>query len=259
MSHRPSDHDAYEELAAGYALDALDPGDASRFERHLAHCARCQAALAAFGDVAASLGEVAPEASPRPELRDRIVLSVLQAPGADIGDIGSRAAHPAGRGSPGVTDLVRRHHHSRIRLLAAAAVLVVAGVVGGLVATSGGIGSPPARCTAAAGCNQVTLTSALTHRFAARVIVRGGDVWVRPVALAPNDTARQIYVLWEIGPTKKPVALGSFDVAPRAHQAIAVGGLALPYRDAAAFAVSLEKGRRVPTTPGDVVALGTPA
>ena len=257
MSHEPSGHEAYEELAAGYALGALDPDDAARFERHLVRCARCQAAVADFEDVAASLAEAAPVASPRPELRDRVVRSLLEAPGAV--DPGSRAAHPAGTGPRAVVELPRQRHRRRIRLLAAAAA--VAGVVGGLVATGGGPGSPPVSCTAATGCTQVALTSAVTHRFVAQVVVRGGDVWVRPVALPPDDTAREIYVLWEIGPARRPVALGSFDV-PRnagAHQAIAVGGLALPYRDAAAFAVSLEKGRHIPATPGDVVALGTPA
>ena len=48
-------HDIYEELAAGFALDALDPDDEALFITHLAGCARCAADLMRHRTVAADL------------------------------------------------------------------------------------------------------------------------------------------------------------------------------------------------------------
>ena len=39
---RPDSHELYEELAAGYALSALEPEDEQEFLRHLSACARCE-------------------------------------------------------------------------------------------------------------------------------------------------------------------------------------------------------------------------
>lgn len=60
-------------------------------------------------------------------------------------------------------------------------------------------------------------------------------------------------------PARRRRARGAHRAPPGARQTIAVGGLALPYRDASAFALSLEKGRQIPRAPSDVVAIGTPA
>ena len=42
--------DALHDLTAAYALDALDPEDARRYEAHLARCERCQEELAALSE-----------------------------------------------------------------------------------------------------------------------------------------------------------------------------------------------------------------
>ena len=44
------------ELAGPYALDALDPAERARYERHLRRCATCPAEVRGFAAVAASLG-----------------------------------------------------------------------------------------------------------------------------------------------------------------------------------------------------------
>ena len=67
-------HDeAFEELAAGAALSALDPPDDARFRDHLPGCARCQSLLRDYRQVAASLPETLDELEASPDLRRRIL------------------------------------------------------------------------------------------------------------------------------------------------------------------------------------------
>ena len=61
------------ELSAAYALDALDADERQRFEEHLAHCAECREAVAAFHDTAASLAHGVKTQPPPASLRDRIL------------------------------------------------------------------------------------------------------------------------------------------------------------------------------------------
>jgi len=67
--------DAVHELTAPYALDALDPSEARAYERHLAHCERCQRDLATLAAGAVALAFAAPEADPPAELRGRILVA----------------------------------------------------------------------------------------------------------------------------------------------------------------------------------------
>ena len=65
--------------AAGWALGALDPADAGRFEAHLHGCAECQAAVAQFQPVARALMSPAPAVEPPPELEAKTLASVQHA------------------------------------------------------------------------------------------------------------------------------------------------------------------------------------
>jgi anti-sigma-K factor RskA len=66
---QPEIHD----LAAAYALDALDPEDRWTYERHLDSCERCREEVAALRESAGELAYAAEGAEPPPELRDRIL------------------------------------------------------------------------------------------------------------------------------------------------------------------------------------------
>ncbi len=59
------------DLAAPYALDALDAGERQEFEAHLAGCAACRAEVAALQESAVTLADR--PLTPPPELRDRIL------------------------------------------------------------------------------------------------------------------------------------------------------------------------------------------
>jgi hypothetical protein len=100
------------------------------------------------------------------------------------------------------------------------------------------------------------LTAKGTHQVAGKVFVRQQSVWMQPTDMKPDDTADQIYVLWQITGSKHPLAVGSFDVRKGTNAPIDIGPLAAPYHGTVAFAVSLEHGRSIPASPSSVAALG---
>lgn len=66
---QPELHD----LAAAYALNALDPEDRWTFERHLDTCDRCREEVIALREGASQLAYLGEGPEPSPELRDRIL------------------------------------------------------------------------------------------------------------------------------------------------------------------------------------------
>jgi len=288
------DHVRFDELAAGYALGALEPEDEWRFRGHASQCERCSRALADYTAVATALAETAPDARPGAQLRSRILAAAADSPqpastvvqpiaGPASAATSVRAdsagrAESTGRAEPGaaggpdntappgppqapVLPLTSRPRTKsrRLKLAAAAAAVIAAGAgtYGGLAAAGGGPSAPAAGCVAASHCSQVTLTAAAGHQVVAgRVIIEGRSVWLRPARLPADDAARQIYVLWQLTGKHTPLAVGSFDVRPGARAAIRIGTLAAPYRGTLAFAVSLERGRAIPASPTRQVALG---
>jgi anti-sigma-K factor RskA len=67
------EHDAYNELTAAYALDALEPDEIEAYEEHLAGCPICQDNLATMSATMVQLAYAAPPVDPPPELRERIL------------------------------------------------------------------------------------------------------------------------------------------------------------------------------------------
>jgi Putative zinc-finger len=65
--------------AAGWALGALDPGDAAAFEEHLQSCQQCQEQAAEFVPVARSLTLAAPADIPPPDLLNKTLAAVRDA------------------------------------------------------------------------------------------------------------------------------------------------------------------------------------
>ena len=71
-----SSHERFEELAAGFALDALDPEDRRAFEAHLESCPECAELLAGFLAAASTLATGVPQQQPPAGLRDRVMQAV---------------------------------------------------------------------------------------------------------------------------------------------------------------------------------------
>jgi len=91
MSH--PEQETLLDLAPAYALGALSPEEALRFEAYLAGSPEAQREVAEYREVAALLALGGPEAAPTPELRER-VLSRIRGPSA------SRPAAPRRRSPP---------------------------------------------------------------------------------------------------------------------------------------------------------------
>jgi len=270
VTDRGADHSQFEELAAGYALDALSQADEQRFLLHAEQCPGCRELVAEFRQVAGALAEASPPGQPGAELGDRILAAAMADAGpqdslADGARAASRDEGPAAAGrrvtagnghSSPVALRARGRRWKRPLAVAAAAVLLAGGGIwAGLAATSGGARPPLAACERPQACPRVVLTATRTGRVTATVIVHDGVAWMEPTAMAANP-AGEIYVLWQITGSRTPLPVGSFDVRPHAHGPVRVGSLAIPYSGTRAFAVSLEHGRTIPASPSKPVALG---
>ena len=74
-------HDRPHDLAAPYALDALDESERSAFERHLAECADCRTEVEGLQEATAALATAQAEAMKKSGRRKRMVtLSKNRAP-----------------------------------------------------------------------------------------------------------------------------------------------------------------------------------
>ena len=289
VTDHPPDHGPYDELAAGYVLDALEPADEQRYLRHAEHCAACAQTLAGFREVAAALADTAPPAEPRPQLADRIMAAALAdlgaghrpgatprdaaaTPGDSAATPGDSAARPGDASGapadaapppgdappPGVVPLRPRTRRwlRPVTAAAAAALIAAGGTLAGLTATGSNAPPPVSSCAHVRGCTEITLTAAATHRPVARLIITNDTAWMVPAAMKADDTADQIYVLWQITGSHRPLAVGSFDVRPGARGPIRIGSLAASLPGTLAFAVSLEHGRTIPPGPSGIAALG---
>jgi anti-sigma-K factor RskA len=68
-----TDH-RWTDLAAAYALGALDQAERADFEQHLESCASCQAEVQSFRELTGPLAGTAPQtAPPPPQLRERVL------------------------------------------------------------------------------------------------------------------------------------------------------------------------------------------
>jgi hypothetical protein len=249
-----SDHDRWEELAAGWALDALEPEDEHAFTEHVRHCERCRRDLAGFSDVAGHLAYAADAAEPPPELGARILAAAA-------------AERPATFRDQPPADLVvprdrptRQRSTFRVTSLAAAAAGVVLLALGAwnVQLRAGNVAQRDAldRRTAALGC--LAEPGAPTFRMAGAggrrgtVCLTGSEAYVVADRLAPNP-ANQVYVLWWMDANDTPHAVERFDVASRRTAVLA---LPLPVRpeDVKRMTVSLEPGRTLPDAPTHPIA-----
>ena len=228
-----SDHERWEELAAGHALSALEPAEEAEFSEHLAGCDHCQEVLADHTFVAAQLGTLA-DSSDAPSW-DRI-----------------RAGIVSERPVPSLDEARARRRAPRWLSAAAGLVLLAGGAVVWQAAQSD---SPSAQqaalssCAAEPGCRVVRLADKAT------LLVSGSGVRVLPTLLGTPPAGR-VYVLWQLPRDGRPTMVASLTETHdgkvgEAHL------LALPYEDTAAFGLSLERSDAVPTKPSKVIAVGS--
>lgn len=242
MTTNGSTHEQWEELAAGYVLDALEPAEEQALLAHLAGCAACRQVVDEHAFVASQLGQLAEDSDITPPSWSSIRSGIITGPAAPV-----------------VSLEERRNRDRQPRLLGAAAALVLlagAGVVGWQL-SSGDSGTPGqsktlAACAASQSCHVVRLQSGST--VAAYALAEKGTVTMLPTHMAA-PAAGHVYALWQLPRDGRPTLVTVLRTATNGVTSAAP--LALPYADTAAFAVSVEPADAVPTTPTEVVATGT--
>ena len=224
-------HERWDELAAGFALDALEPAEEAELMDHLEECETCRATLRDHQHVAAQLGALADDDDVAPPPWSAI----------RTGIVGELAERPAAR--------------SRRPLLlgaAAAGVAVIAAAVS-VVSLGGGTSARDAAvsaCRAESACHVVELSRGSHER--AVVIVRNGTARLVPTDLDTPSSGR-VYALWQLPSDGKPTLLAQ----PVSRSGSSSTPLVLPYDDTAAFALSVEPPGPRATAPTTVVAVGT--
>jgi anti-sigma-K factor RskA len=291
----PPDHETYEELAAGWALHALEPDDEARFVAHLPGCARCQQAVADFSGALATLAYATPESEPPPSLGERIRAEVARDLAASAGapdrrradtGLGFRPGAHRGQAEPRRTSAQpipmtrptpprERHVPGRsIRwLAAAAAVLAIVLGAGNVVQYLQSRAADERSATAerrarteadrrAELLRQLAQPGTKVTKLVADgkpvgyVFVRDGKVQVLTDGLPRNDTNTQTYVLWAVSQNGEAKPMAAFDVTRADIDLRGAGRLPSEAGGIKAFAVSLEPGRQPPAQPTKVVAKG---
>jgi anti-sigma-K factor RskA len=221
-------HDEYDELAAGWALHALDPGDEARFREHLETCLVCRRTIDDLTAAASELAYAVPQVDPPPQLRARIQQAVA----------------------------VRRPSR-RLPWLLTAAALVIAVLLGGWNVVLQQQNAAEQQATAELvrqlgrpGARLATLSTPAGQPVA-YVLAANGKLQIITDGMTANHDAS--YWLWRVaGSSPEPVA--RFDVT---GGGLTVHKLDVAVTDAAAYAVSLEPGQARPAKPTKVVANGT--
>jgi anti-sigma-K factor RskA len=73
-------HEQIHELLPAYSLDCLDDAEAEQVAIHLAECPACRQELASYQELVGVLALAAPESSPSPVLKERILAATRPAP-----------------------------------------------------------------------------------------------------------------------------------------------------------------------------------
>jgi hypothetical protein len=278
---RDDEHAGWDELAVGCALHALEPEDEALFTGHLAGCARCAQTVADTAEVMGAMAADLPPAEPSDGLRERLRAAVEEteqlpqvpraaeprtppaappapAPLAPVGDLGLRAPLPVPR-------IDRRPTWRRVLptgLIAAAVAAVLS-----LAAWNVVVSSDRDAAEAVAAEQSAMLDDLLTAgRVAvapvtqdgtrvATVLARDDQVQVIASGLPVNDSHDQVYVLWGIQ-GDVPQALGTFDVVTPQTDLRTVGSSATGLDAYSTYAISIEPGRQMPSSPTDVVGQG---
>lgn len=269
----PPGHEEFAELAAGWALHALEPDDESRFSAHLLGCSHCQRAVEGYEGALAELSFLAPAVEPPPRVGERIrsevARDIRQTP-PDLGDY---------RPVPEFRPALRRSAAGRgARALAAAAAVIAVAL--GAVNVVQYQGAEQARDDAAAaleaeqrevsrraelirrmtqpGVDVTTLTQAGGGPVMGYVMVHDRTVDVLTDGMPRNDRDTE-YVLWMVGREGTPAAMGKFNVADDIDLARA-GRLPSGSGSVDAYAVSIEPRQDgLPASPTRVVADGKAA
>lgn len=120
-------HDEFDDAAAAYALDALDPTERAAFELHLTTCERCQQAVAELRTVTAALGASVEPVAPPESLKARTMSRATAQPQAHASASVSRLT-PRSSSADRVSPVVQPARRSSEWLVRAASIIVIVGL-----------------------------------------------------------------------------------------------------------------------------------
>jgi hypothetical protein len=90
------DHGTYRELAAGAALDDLDPTERASLDAHIAACAPCRADARALVDTAGMLAYAVPRRTPPASLRGSVLAAIATSENRPVGISAASLAYAGG-------------------------------------------------------------------------------------------------------------------------------------------------------------------
>lgn len=277
--------------AVAFAMGALEPDEELAVRSHLPRCPSCRESVRGtelvLGGLAASVHQIEPPTGLREEILGRAAQTLQTAPQAFPGPASAAAtseARPRTANRPGTGPPAKRPTASRagrgskhtprrllVTVMTAAAVLGVGNLVGYTtqlqqqhdteVAQSHSLAELVTRFDGP-GTTHATLRTS-DGQVVAAVLATTTEHTVVIAGLRPNDAdgpdgaGDTVYVVWGIS-TVDPVPIGSFVVSADGSD---VHRLAPPagVRSFLGYAISLERGGVVPTTPTTVVASGQAA
>lgn len=251
-------HESWSALAVGHALSALEPEDEQSFLDHLPRCAICAGVVAdtriVMGDLAYAVDPVEPPPALRSAIRAGIADTERPPVEAPIKRPAAARRRPRYRvtGQPWMAVaaglallmalsvwnvVLQAQNRSQERRLAQSALIT--------------------GCLREVGCRTVELRTPTSDQPRATALVRAQEVQLVVTGLPRNDTSAEVYVLWQrVGQTKF-TALEAFDITRPGATVIRTRHLPSDLNRLGALAVSREPGRRAPSAPSQVVALGT--
>jgi len=256
-------HADFEELAVGYALDALEPAEEDRFLVHLPACDRCARALEQHREVAARLA-YALAASPAPRVSPELAAAFASEPGAlpedPFGAGAAAAVRPTFAAAPPAT-LRLNTSGRRARLLVGAGALGLALIAAVTVVetarTGPGPGPQSEQVASAAALAAVNDPAATVGRLVSTdgsdghgvAVISNGRAWLVVDGLKSTAPGTR-YVAWQQHGDSM-VALASFQVQHASGATpVSLGPVAAADRENPTFAVSLEAaGAALPVRP----------
>jgi anti-sigma-K factor RskA len=275
---RPDSHTRYEELAAGYALHALEPEDEQLFVEHLAACARCERDVIEHEATLAQLAYAPAAPAPPP--------SVLEGIRAGVRASGREPSCPDPTAFPNPTPETvpaqdgpvvpfdrarRRRDAARLRragawsgIAAAAALVLSLGIWNAALqqdrAEQAEWGARMAKAVAQLrdeATETVPLRAADTGDVVAVALVRGDELSLVVDGLPVNDAATT-YVLWGESRYGDKRAVGAFDVTDEGLDVLDGMRLQASVADVTRYMVTREQGDEAPPIPTlPVLAVGT--
>jgi alkylhydroperoxidase family enzyme len=253
------DHAAFDELAVGWALHALEPADEAVFARHLPGCARCAETVAETTEVMGAMAADLPQVAPSDALGSRLREAV-----AGTEQVHRSVDPPVPTAAPVP---LPRHDRRRRRALTAALVAAAVAAIAGLGIWNVVLGDDRRELQATVAEQREVMDTLLAPgratiaplardgRQVATVVARDDQVQVLTHGLEVNDAGSTSYVVWGLG-GDEPEALGIFDVERSQMSLRTVGSGLTGLDDFAQYGISIEPGQEAPSVPTEVVAIG---